>query len=64
MKYVVFFFIDVKPYIMEPDLEKKYQIKVNVMENTIDFYFSRFEKIMKENGGFFIGKVSYYLKTS
>ncbi|CAB3235966.1 unnamed protein product [Arctia plantaginis] len=50
---------NVKPYIMEPDLEKKYQIKVNVLENTIDFYFSRFEKIMKENGGFFIGKLSW-----
>lgn len=50
---------NVRAVILEKDPVKKSELKKKVIEETIDYYFSRFEKTLKENGGFFAGKLSW-----
>ncbi|KAJ2947569.1 hypothetical protein O0L34_g17361 [Tuta absoluta] len=51
MKFVV--------YLKEQDPVKKEEVKKQILEEFVDFYFSRFEKELKNNGGFFGGKLSW-----
>ncbi|XP_026732227.1 glutathione S-transferase-like isoform X2 [Trichoplusia ni] len=46
-------------YNQEKDETKKEALRKVIVEETIDFYFSRFEKHLADNGGFFIGKLSW-----
>lgn len=46
-------------YRKEKDPEKQKQLKEELLEETIDFFFSRLEKHLNENGGYFTGKVTY-----
>ncbi|KAF9791768.1 hypothetical protein SFRURICE_020167 [Spodoptera frugiperda] len=43
-------------FIKEKDPEKKKALKSELLTETVDFFFSRFEKDLKENGGYFSGK--------
>ncbi|XP_049871113.1 glutathione S-transferase-like [Pectinophora gossypiella] len=47
------------PYIKETDPVKKQEIKKKMMDETIDYFFSRFEKELKKNGGYFGGKLTW-----
>ncbi|XP_075976489.1 glutathione S-transferase-like [Anticarsia gemmatalis] len=49
----------IEEYIKEKDLDKKHALKEKLLEETIDLFFVRFEKYLKENGGFFSGKLSW-----
>ncbi|KAI5637753.1 glutathione S-transferase-like [Phthorimaea operculella] len=51
MKFVV--------YLKEQDPVKKEEVKKQILEEFVDFYFSRFEKELKNNGGYFGGKLSW-----
>ncbi|XP_026485310.2 glutathione S-transferase-like [Vanessa tameamea] len=46
-------------YIKEQDVTKKQAIKKEIMSETIDYFFSRFEKDLKDNNGYFGGKLSW-----
>ncbi|KAH9633640.1 hypothetical protein HF086_010878 [Spodoptera exigua] len=46
-------------FIKETDPEKKKKLKRVIMDETIDFFFSRLDKDLKENGGYFSGKLSW-----
>ncbi|KAJ8719135.1 hypothetical protein PYW07_016691 [Mythimna separata] len=46
-------------YRREKDPEKQKQLKKELFEETIDFFFSRLEKQLSENGGYFTGKLSW-----
>ncbi|CAB3255498.1 unnamed protein product [Arctia plantaginis] len=46
-------------YILEKDINKKRAMKQKLIEETIDYYFLKFEQHLKENGGFFIGKLTW-----
>uniref|UniRef100_A0A2A4IXL3 glutathione transferase n=1 Tax=Heliothis virescens TaxID=7102 RepID=A0A2A4IXL3_HELVI len=43
----------------EPDPQKKIELRNKLFTEYIDYYFSRFEKLLKENGGYFSGKLSW-----
>ncbi|XP_047026292.1 uncharacterized protein LOC124634675 [Helicoverpa zea] len=43
----------------EPDPQKKVELRNKLFNEHIDYYFSRFEKLLKENGGYFSGKLSW-----
>ncbi|XP_026732230.1 glutathione S-transferase-like isoform X4 [Trichoplusia ni] len=53
------FWKNVVQYIQEKEAVKKEAMKNKILEETFDFFFSRFDKHLAENGGFFIGKVSW-----
>nr|CAB3506275.1 unnamed protein product [Spodoptera littoralis] len=46
-------------FIREKDPEKKKELKRELLDETIDFFFSRLDKDLKENGGYFSGKLSW-----
>ncbi|CAH2040704.1 unnamed protein product, partial [Iphiclides podalirius] len=46
-------------FLKEQDPAKKATIKKELIDETLDFYFSRFEKQLKENKGFFNGKLTW-----
>ncbi|CAD0200481.1 unnamed protein product [Chrysodeixis includens] len=46
-------------FVHESDPVKRQALQKVIEEETIDFYFSRFEKHLEENGGYFIGKLSW-----
>ncbi|CAH2242034.1 glutathione S-transferase-like [Pararge aegeria] len=53
------FWQKVVAYIKEKDLTKKQFLKKEIMEETVDYFFSRFEKELQKNKGFFVGKLSW-----
>ncbi|XP_026732231.1 glutathione S-transferase-like isoform X5 [Trichoplusia ni] len=53
------FWKNVIQFVQEKDTAKKAALKKVIEEETVDFFFSRFEKHLAENGGFFIGKLSW-----
>ncbi|XP_047026340.1 glutathione S-transferase S1-like [Helicoverpa zea] len=53
------FWLKIVPYIKEQDPEKKKELKKHLLEETIDFFFTRFEKHLQENGGYFGGKLTW-----
>ncbi|CAH0723592.1 unnamed protein product, partial [Brenthis ino] len=53
------FWSKVLPYIREQDPVKKEAIKKEILSEVVDFYFSRFEKELMNNKGFFGGKLSW-----
>ncbi|CAH0583179.1 unnamed protein product [Chrysodeixis includens] len=53
------FWKSVGQFIQEKDAVKKQALKKVIEEETVDFFFSRFEKHLEENGGFFVGKLSW-----
>ncbi|KAM3959745.1 uncharacterized protein ACR2FA_006164 [Aphomia sociella] len=46
-------------YVVQTDPAKKEQLKKEILNETVDYYFSRFEKELKNNNGFFGGKLSW-----
>lgn len=42
---------------MEQDPDKKEALKKEYVDDNIEFYFSRFDKHLKDNNGYFGGKV-------
>ncbi|KAI8420737.1 hypothetical protein MSG28_007960 [Choristoneura fumiferana] len=46
-------------FIKENDAAKKEVIKKEIINESVDFFFSRFEKELKTNKGFFNGKLSW-----
>nr|UEN71123.1 glutathione S transferase-S5 [Glyphodes pyloalis] len=53
------FWAKVVSYVKETDEIKKKSIKKELFEDNVDYYFSRFEKELKANGGYFGGKLSW-----
>ncbi|XP_038219553.1 glutathione S-transferase-like [Zerene cesonia] len=53
------FWSKVLAYIKESDPAKKEAIKKELLEETVNFYFSRFEKELKKNNGHFSKKLSW-----
>nr|UQQ66578.1 glutathione S-transferase sigma 1 [Conogethes punctiferalis] len=53
------FWAHVVRFVKETDLLEKQAIKQTIFEEYIDYYFSRFEKELKANGGYFGGKLSW-----
>ncbi|CAD0200480.1 unnamed protein product [Chrysodeixis includens] len=53
------FWKNVVQFFLEKDEEKKEALKKVLFEETVDFFFSRFEKQLVENGGYFIGSLSW-----
>ncbi|CAG4969838.1 unnamed protein product [Parnassius apollo] len=53
------FWSNVLPFIKEQDPARKATIKKKIIDDNIDFYFSRFEKHLKENRGHFGGKLTW-----
>ncbi|XP_045535338.1 glutathione S-transferase [Papilio machaon] len=53
------FWTKVVAYFKEEDPKRKAELKREILEETIDFYFSRFEKQLKDNKGYFNGKLSW-----
>lgn len=53
-------FTEILEFIKETDAVKKEAIKKEILNETVDFFFSRFEKELKANNGFFGGKVSQH----
>nr|UYI58596.1 glutathione S-transferase 25 [Grapholita molesta]WDQ36050.1 glutathione S-transferase sigma-2 [Grapholitha molesta] len=53
------FWTKVVSFIKETDASRKEAIKKEIINETIDFFFSRFEKELKANKGFFNGKLSW-----
>ncbi|CAK1543260.1 unnamed protein product [Leptosia nina] len=53
------FWSRVAVYIKEKDPDKRAAIKKEVLEERIDYYFSRFEKELKKNNGHFGKKLSW-----
>nr|AAQ73932.1 GST-like hemolymph protein [Corcyra cephalonica] len=53
------FFYKVLPYVREEDPVKKQQYKEEFLNETAPFYLSRFEKELKNNKGYFGGKLSW-----
>jgi len=48
-------------YYHEPNDEIKSKLHESIVNDSIPFYFDRFEKIVSENGGYFVnGKVCIY----
>nr|WRX05928.1 GSTS1h [Helicoverpa armigera] len=45
--------------IQEQDREKKSEMKNKLINETIEYYFSRLNKLLNENGGYFSGKLSW-----
>ena len=50
-------------YRKEKDPEKKKELKTELLEETVDYFFSRLEKQLSENGGYFSGKVKKTFRT-
>lgn len=48
---------EIQPYNNEPDPVKKQAIKKEIQDISGDFFFSRFEKELKKNNGYFSGQV-------
>ncbi|CAK1579573.1 unnamed protein product [Parnassius mnemosyne] len=53
------FWSKVGTFIKEQDPARKAAIKKEIIDENIDFYFSRFEKYLKENKGHFGGKLTW-----
>ncbi|XP_026749589.1 glutathione S-transferase-like [Galleria mellonella] len=53
------FWSKVGTYIREEDAARKEQIKREILTESVDFYFSRFEKQLKANNGYFGGQLSW-----
>ncbi|OWR51757.1 glutathione S-transferase-like [Danaus plexippus] len=53
------FWSKVIAYVTEQDIVKKQELKKEIFGELIDFYFSRFENQLKNNKGFFGGKLSW-----
>ncbi|VVC96653.1 unnamed protein product [Leptidea sinapis] len=53
------FWAKVVSFIKEKDPVKKAAIKKEILEETVDYYFTRFEKELKKNNGFFGKKLSW-----
>uniref|UniRef100_A0A2A4IW80 glutathione transferase n=1 Tax=Heliothis virescens TaxID=7102 RepID=A0A2A4IW80_HELVI len=50
---------NVTPVIQEKDPAKQKELIEKIYSETIPYYFSRFSKLLKENGGYFSGKLSW-----
>ncbi|GBP40659.1 Glutathione S-transferase [Eumeta japonica] len=46
-------------YIREQDQVKRANLKKEILEETVDYFFSRFEKTLEQNNGYFGGKLSW-----
>lgn len=58
----MFFFIEFVKYIHEHNDEIKSKIRDSLVNETFPFYLDRFEKIVSDNGGYFVnGKVTYII---
>ncbi|XP_045767137.1 glutathione S-transferase-like [Maniola jurtina] len=53
------FWQKVLAYIKETDLTRKQALKKEILEETVDYFFSRFEKELQKNNGFFGGKLTW-----
>ncbi|XP_068627320.1 glutathione S-transferase-like [Battus philenor] len=53
------FWAKVVSFIKEEDPTRKAAIKKEILEESVDFFFTRFEKQLKENKGYFGGKLSW-----
>ncbi|XP_034828860.1 glutathione S-transferase-like [Maniola hyperantus] len=53
------FWHKVLAYIIEKDETRKQALKQEILEETVDYFFSRFEKELQENNGFFAGKLTW-----
>lgn len=54
------YFAGVVAYIREKDLTRKQALKKEILEETVDYFFSRFERELQKNNGYFGGKVILY----
>ncbi|CAG9135355.1 unnamed protein product [Plutella xylostella] len=54
-----FWFTKVIPFVKETDAAKKATLKKEILDESIHFFFSRFDKVLKEHNGFFIGKLTW-----
>uniref|UniRef100_A0A2S2NSU3 glutathione transferase n=1 Tax=Schizaphis graminum TaxID=13262 RepID=A0A2S2NSU3_SCHGA len=51
---------EIMKYYHEPNEEIKSKLRESIVNDSIPFYFDRFEKIVSENGGYFVnGKLSW-----
>ncbi|XP_072949727.1 glutathione S-transferase-like [Epargyreus clarus] len=53
------FWLKVLAFIKEQDPVRKQEIKKEILQESVDFYFSRFEKELKAHKGFFGGQLSW-----
>ncbi|KAM3959771.1 glutathione S-transferase-like [Aphomia sociella] len=53
------FWIKSYPFIREEDPAKKEKLRKEFLSETVEYYFSRFEKELKANNGYFNGKLSW-----
>lgn len=58
---VVYEFSVVVAFIKEENPVKKQEIKKEILYEHVDFFFSKFEKELKNNNGYFGGKVKFVI---